>query len=144
MGDFMNFRNLGEILTFNASIRPNKVYIYYEGKTFTYKDIDILSNKIARVFIKFGISKGDRVALLLENSPEFIITYFGIAKSGGVAVPINTFLKEEEVHYILDNAEAKILVTSSKFKEVVKNQKIRCFTFKVLYFHYETLLILVH
>jgi len=120
----MNFRNLGEILTFNASIRPNKVYIYYEGKTFTYKDIDILSNKIARVFIKFGISKGDRVALLLENSPEFIITYFGIAKSGGVAVPINTFLKEEEVHYILDNAEAKILVTSSKFKEVVKNQKI--------------------
>lgn len=119
----MNFNNLGEILSFNAKIRPNKTYIYYEKKRFTYKEIDELTNKVAKVFLKFGITKGDRVCILLENSPEFIITYFGIAKAGGVAVPLNTYLKEEEIQYIISNAEAKILVTSSKFTDVVKEQK---------------------
>jgi len=129
----MNFNNLGELITFNARIRPNKTYIYYEKMKYTYKEIDELSNKIAKVFLKFGISKSDRVCILLENSPEFIITYFGIAKAGGVAVPLNTYLKEEEIQYIINNAEAKILVTSSKFSDVVKNQKKLCSYLKTIF-----------
>ncbi|PMP72498.1 MAG: long-chain fatty acid--CoA ligase [Calditerrivibrio nitroreducens] len=129
----MKFNHLGEILSFNAKIRPNKTYIYYEKKKFTYREIDELSNKVAKVFLKFGVTKGDRVCLLLENSPEFIITYFGIAKAGGVAVPLNTYLKEEEIQYIIDNAESKILVTSSRFEDVVKNQKKLCPTLKHIF-----------
>lgn len=129
----MNFKNLGEILTFNAGIRPNKTYIYFEKMKFSYREVDIMTNKIAKVLIKFGITKGDRVAVLLENSPEFIITYFGIAKAGGVAVPINTFLKEDEIQYILNNSEAKILVSSSKFSDVLKNQKKLCSNLKNIF-----------
>ncbi|MCA1927245.1 MAG: AMP-binding protein, partial [Calditerrivibrio sp.] len=129
----MNFKNLGEILTFNAGIRPNKTYIYFEKKKFSYKEIDIMTNKVAKVLIKFGIAKGDRVAILLENSPEFIITYFGIAKAGGVAVPLNTFLKEDEIQYILTNSESKILVSSSKFADVIKNQRKLCKNLKNIF-----------
>lgn len=129
----MNYKNLGEMISFNAKIRPNKKYLYYENKKLTYQDVDKLSNKIAKTFIKFGINKGDRVCILLENSPEFIITYFGIVKAGGVGVPLNTYLKEEEIQYIISNAEAKVLVTSSKFDEVVRNQKRLCPTLKNIF-----------
>lgn len=63
---------------------PNKTALLFEGKSFTYKELDKLANRVANGLRGLGISRGDRVALFLPNIPEFIISYLGILKLGAV------------------------------------------------------------
>jgi len=64
-----------------------------------------------------GVEKGDRVAMLLPNSPDFVAIYFGIVKSGGIAVPLDTRYKVEELASLCDDCRPKVLVTESAFLE---------------------------
>jgi len=90
----------------------------YKGKTavvmgdqrVSYAELDKASNKVANALIKMGVSKGDRVAMLLPNSPEFVIIYFGIVKSGGIAVPLDTKYKIAELNSLFGDFQPKILV----------------------------------
>src|SRR5688572_28792712 len=66
---------------------------------------------------KFGVKKGDRVGLWLKNCPEFIWAYFGILHAGAVVVPINNFLKPEEIGHILTDAGIDVLVTDGSMAE---------------------------
>jgi long-chain acyl-CoA synthetase len=72
---------------------------------------------------KLGIKKGERVAIMLHNSIEFIEAYFGIISTGAAVVPLNVFLKAEEVTYILNDCRVKALFTSSDFKGPVSGIK---------------------
>ncbi len=90
-----------------------KVAIVSGERRFSYADLDEASNKVANAFIKIGVNKGDRVAMLLSNSPEFVITYFGIVKAGAIAVPLDTKYKFEELDSIFGDALPKVLVTES-------------------------------
>ena len=93
----------------------------YGGKTaivsgdrrLSYADLNEASNKVANALIKMGVNKGDRVAMLLSNSPEFAITYFGIVKTGAVAVPLDTKYKVDELASFFDDSLPKVLVTES-------------------------------
>lgn len=93
----------------------------YKGKTaivsgdrrLSYADLDKASNKVANALIKMGVNKGERVAMLLSNSPEFVITYFGIVKTGAIAVPLDPQYKVDELVSLFDNALPKVLVTES-------------------------------
>ncbi len=93
----------------------------YGGKTaivsgdqrLSYADLNETSNKVANALIRMGINKGDRVAMLLSNSPEFVITYFGIVKSGAIAVPLDTKYKVGELASLFDNCLPKVLVAES-------------------------------
>ena len=67
--------------------------------------------------ISLGLKRGDAAAVLLNNSPEFVIAYFGIIKAGAARVPLNTFLAVPEIEYILSDCKAKILITSPEFKD---------------------------
>jgi len=80
-------------------------------------------DKIGRIktgLYSMGIRQGDRVALLLNNSNEFIYTYFAAVCLGAEIVPLNTFLNHEEVKYILNDCGAKLLVSSSEFNDTLK------------------------
>jgi long-chain acyl-CoA synthetase len=66
-----------------------------------------------------GVKKGDKVALFLRNSPEFVYTIFAASKLGAVVVPVNTFLKEEELSYILEDSGSSVLITSMIHEKVV-------------------------
>ncbi len=79
----------------------------------SYADLDEASNKVANALIKMGVNKGDRVAMLLSNSPEFVITYFGIVKTGAIAVPLDTQYKFDELASLFDNSLPKVLVAES-------------------------------
>lgn len=98
---------------------PNKVALIFEGKSFTYKELDQLANRIANGLHGLGISRGDRVALFLPNIPEFIISYLGILKLGAVAVSLNVMLKSGEVKFILNDCSAKVLITTEELSENV-------------------------
>lgn len=67
----------------------------------------------ARLQKEFGVKPGERVAIWVKNCPEFVPAVFGILSAGGVAVPINNFLKPAEVSYILNDAGAKVLITDA-------------------------------
>jgi long-chain acyl-CoA synthetase len=83
----------------------------------SYAELDDTSNKMANALLKMGIWKGDRVAMLLANSPEFIAVYFGIIKAGAIAVPLDTEYKAVELESLFGNCQPKVLVAESSILE---------------------------
>ena len=69
--------------------------------------------------LEIGVRKGDRVAMLLPNSPEFVILYFGIVKIGGIAVPLNIRYKIDELASLFNNSQPKVLVAESPSLELL-------------------------
>ena len=90
-----------------------KTTIVSGDRRLSYADLDEESNKVANALIKLGVDKGDRVAMLLSNSPEFVTTYFGIIKSGAIAVPLDTKYKVDELASLFDDSLPKVLVAES-------------------------------
>ncbi len=122
------YNNFYEIIEKNSKKFPNK-YVLFVGKQKT-KNIN-LKQKIdafARFLELSGIENGDKVALIVENSEEFIVSFFAITKIGAIAVPINTFLKKDEYEYIVNDCDAKLLISSPKFAPqtsgLLENSKI--------------------
>jgi long-chain acyl-CoA synthetase len=103
---------------------PNKTALIFEGKFFTYTDLDQMANRIANGLRGLGIKRGDRVALFLPNIPEFVICYLGILKIGAVAVSLNVMLKSGEVKFILNDCTAKALITTEELCENVPDWEL--------------------
>lgn len=82
---------------------------------YSYLELNQEINRTANLFYTLGIRKGDKVALHLDNCPEFIFCWFGLAKIGAIMVPINARLLCEESAWILQNSQACLLVTSAQF-----------------------------
>jgi len=79
----------------------------------SYVQLDEASDKIANALIGVGVGKGDRVAMLLSNSPEFVTTYLGVVKIGGIAVPLDTKYKLTELASLFDDSQPRVLVAES-------------------------------
>jgi len=90
-----------------------KTAIVLGDRRLSYAELDEASNKVANTLIRMGVNKGDRVAMLLPNSPEFVIIYFGIVKAGSIAVPLGTNYKVNELASLFDNCQPKVLVAES-------------------------------
>lgn len=103
---------------------PNKIALICEGKSFTYQELDQITNRLANALQGLGIKRGDRVALLLPNIPEFVIAYLGILKIGAIAVSLNVMLKKNEVKFILNDCSAKVLVTTESLSENVPDAEL--------------------
>jgi len=90
---------------------PRKVAVVYEGQDYSYGELDeAIAKAAASLRARFGLGKGDRVAVALPNSIEFFIAYWATILSGGVIVPLNTRLRAEEMEYVIENADAKALL----------------------------------
>ena len=103
-----------------AAKTPDAVALVFKGKETTCQEIDSLSNRFAQGMLGLGIKKGDRVAALLTNSLEFIVTYLALLKSGGVFVPLNFQLTASNIKYALNHSESKILVCDDEFVSTIK------------------------
>lgn len=66
-----------------------------------------------------GLRKEDKVLLMMENSIEFAITYFGVTDTGAVVIPVNTYLKEAELSYLITDSQAKAIITTEEFVETI-------------------------
>ncbi len=111
--------NIAQNLENIAKEMPNKTALIFENETFSYQDINQTSNQIVNGLKQFNIAIGDRVALLLPSTPEFITSYFGLLKSGAIAVTLNPTLKSKEIRFILNNCEAKIIITTSSLAQEI-------------------------
>ncbi len=114
----MKYSNLGEMLTSQAKVWKNKTFIYFNDEKYSYKQVDNMTNSGARVLAKMGIQKGDRVAVLMQNCPQYVIALFTIFKSGAIAIPVNNMLTDSEIAYILNDSGAKVLFTTDRFAEM--------------------------
>jgi long-chain acyl-CoA synthetase len=93
---------------------PDKPAFFANGNWHTYQEINSQANQIAHYFIKIGIQKGERVALLIENSIEYVVTYYAILKAGAITVALNTDSTAKDIEYILNDCEVSLLVASQK------------------------------
>jgi long-chain acyl-CoA synthetase len=102
-----------------AKKNKRKEALLFEGLSITYQELDENANKIANGLAGLGIRAGDRVAIMLPNIPDFVYCFFGIQKLGAVAVPFNTMYKGREIIYILNNCEAKTIITLTNFATLI-------------------------
>lgn len=112
---------LYDLLTESAKRNPKSPCIYYQGKTLTYAEVDELSSKFASGLLSLGLEKGDRVAMVLPNVPQFVISYFGIMKAGGVVVPCSVLYKPQELeHQLRDSGALFVIGTNNVVTSKVK------------------------
>lgn len=94
-----------------------KTAIVYGDHRLSYTELDEDSNRIANALLGMGLGKGDRVAMLLSNTLEFVTVYFGIVKIGAIAVPLDTKYKFQELDKLLNHCQPRVLVGESTFLE---------------------------
>jgi long-chain acyl-CoA synthetase len=102
--------NLAVILTESAQSSPDRPVALFSGGQLTYRQLDKASDRVAATLTAAGIKPGDPVAVQLPNIPQFLISYFGILKAGGIVVPLNVLLKAPEVAFHLEDSGARILI----------------------------------
>ncbi len=114
-----------EALTLKAMLEQvagrhgSKTAITMGGRKLTYAELDKASSKIAGALREQGIGKGEHVALLANNSPEFAAAYFGITKAAAIAVPLDSKYKTTELESLFDDCRPQLLVSEAPFIETI-------------------------
>ncbi len=103
--------NLAVMLTETAAATPDRIVASYDGGRLGYAELDTLSGRLAAGLTQAGLRPGDRVGLHLPNIPQFLISYFGILRAGGIVVPLNVLLRAPEVAFHLENSGSSFLIT---------------------------------
>ena len=113
-------RTLMDVVSESASQRPKHPALLFQGNTILYSELDRLSISFANALAELGVKPGDRVALLLPNSPQIILSLFGIWKAGGIVVPLNPLYTEHELEHALREAGAETVIVLTPFYNKVK------------------------
>ncbi|TVQ38095.1 MAG: acyl-CoA synthetase [Spirochaetaceae bacterium] len=110
---------LGRMLEEMARKQKKRQALLFDNREVSYRELDENANKIANGLQSLGITRGDRVAMMLPNIPDFVYSFFGIQKLGAVAVPFNTMYKGREIIHILNDCEAKAIITMTNFANLI-------------------------
>lgn len=116
---------LTEMLEESCRIYSKKNALIFRKIRITYRQLNNQLTTVSYGLIRLGIKKGEKIAILLKNCPEYIVSYFAILKAGGIVIPLNFMLKEEELKYILDNAGVSTIITSAEFMPTINRLKLR-------------------
>ena len=109
---------LDQALSLAASEWPDNELVVSERGCFSYRALDQWVTELAVGLVSKGVRKGDHVALLMANYPEFVALKFAIARAGAVAVPINFMNRRDELKYVLEQSEAVCLITMDRFRDL--------------------------
>jgi acyl-CoA synthetase (AMP-forming)/AMP-acid ligase II len=112
---------LHEILKNSAHRYPHKTAVVFQKERPTFSDIDRLSDKFSEYLLENSLRPGERVALFLENSVDYIVSYFGVLKAGGVIVPLNTQMVFRELNYLIGDCSPRFIITDSAHQARLKN-----------------------
>ena len=107
--------NLRAMLEAAAKRYGGKTAVVMGEQRLSYAQLDEAANRVANALLGMGVKKGDRVAMLLANSPEFAAIYFGVVKIGGIAVPLDTKYKLAELTSLFNDCQPRVLVAESPF-----------------------------
>ena len=104
--------NLANNLCVAAAEVPDRLALRCEELEYTYSQFDCAAARFATLMQSYGVQPGDRVGLMLPNTPAFAIAFYGLMRCGAVAVPMNPLLKSREVEYYLTNTTAVMLLAA--------------------------------
>ena len=101
------WQNLSVPKMFTQTVKrfPQKVMFYFEDETWTFQEVEDYSNQVANYFLSKGYSKGDSIALFMENRPEYVATWLGLAKIGVIPALINYNLKDKALTHTVQVAK---------------------------------------
>ena len=108
-----------EMFLATVKAMPEQAAIYYFERVMSYRELDRASTALAAALQAQGITRGDRVALFLQNIPQFLIALYGVWKAGAIVVPCNPMFKQRELAYHLNDAGAKGLICLESLYESV-------------------------
>jgi acyl-CoA synthetase (AMP-forming)/AMP-acid ligase II len=115
-------KNIGAMLKQRAVVSPQlEAYVEPSANVrMDYTQMNALANRCASALTSLGVGHGDRVALLMPNCVEFCCLFYGAAKIGAVAVPLNTRLAAPELEFILSDSGSKVLIYGEAFAPVAE------------------------
>ncbi len=106
---------LADIVRTNAVERPDKMALICDDRSLTYAELDSETSQVANALLAAGVGPQDRVGIIAKNVPEYFTLTYGAAKINAVSVAVNWRLAPPEMAYILDNAEADVVVVEDEF-----------------------------
>jgi crotonobetaine/carnitine-CoA ligase len=112
-------RTIGHLLADKASRVGDRTWLIFGEQRYSYADAHDLSNRYANGFRELGVRKGDHVAVMLPNCPEFIWTIWGLGKLGAVTVPLNTASRGEMLRYFITQSDSSYVVVSAEWSDRV-------------------------
>jgi long-chain acyl-CoA synthetase len=124
--------SLGQLLERSHRLFPENVAIIFEDKEYTYKELYSRACEFSKKVVAQGVKPRDRVLIFIENSFEFFIAYYGVAQTGAVVAPLNTFLHEVELTHIINDSKPSLIVSTSihvpLFKKIESSKNIPLLT----------------
>ena len=109
-----------QMLTHTAERYPEYTALVFNDVNLTYRELEMLVNAFANALLALGIRKGQAVCLFMTNRPEYMISWFAIARIGAVVSPMNPSYKEREVAYQLSNSEAVAIIAQEELLPLVQ------------------------
>ncbi|MBD3227726.1 MAG: long-chain-fatty-acid--CoA ligase [Candidatus Lokiarchaeota archaeon] len=121
---------IGDIPLRNATMYPNDIWLHFEGKDYSWKELNEKVNSVSNGLKNLNVKKGQRVALLLENCDELVISYFAIPKLGALVVPMNYMENKEQLLYMLNDCSPNTFIYGNKYRSYLelfqeKNKSIK-------------------
>jgi acyl-CoA synthetase (AMP-forming)/AMP-acid ligase II len=113
--------NTTDFLNIATAICPDKTAIVFEDKRYTFTQLNERVNRLANGLMKLGVKKGDRVAFLQVNCNQCVETYFAVAKTGAIYLPLNFRARGNELSYMLNTAEAGTLIVGERYITLINS-----------------------
>lgn len=105
---------LSQLFTQVVSSYSKKTALVYDNFRMSYQELYASVNSFSKGLSSISVDQGDCVALFMPNCPEFVISFYAIAKLNGIVLPLNYLFKAEEISYYLDNSDVRVIITDSK------------------------------
>ena len=121
--------NPGKALSETAQRVPHRTAVIFKEEKMTFSDLDLMATRLANKLQGLGVKKGDRVAIILPNSSQWVVAYFAVMKLGAVSVPLDFRFKGEELFPILTDARVKAIIATSLYQShdvFSKVESIKC------------------
>jgi crotonobetaine/carnitine-CoA ligase len=103
-------RTIARVVRDKAAANGARPFLLFEGRAYSYREVDSLSNRLAHSLARLGVARGTHVAVFVDNKPEVVLTYFALGKLGAVCVPLNTAAKGAMLSYFLAQSDSEVVV----------------------------------
>ncbi|XP_067001453.1 long-chain fatty acid transport protein 4 [Anabrus simplex] len=114
---------IGEIFQQRVAKHPQKICFLFEDEEWSFNDVEEYSNKVANVFKSHGYQKGDVVALMMENRPEFVCIWLGLSKLGITVPLINYNLRQHPLMHSIEASKCQAIIFGSEVRSAIKDVK---------------------
>jgi len=109
---------IAQVLDAAGAAFPDRPLFITDARTYTYGEMQRWSRQLAHGLINLGIRPGDHVAMIVANYPEFVAAKFAVARAGAVCIPINYLFRAAELGYVLNQSDAKLLITMDRYRDL--------------------------